>query len=244
MVDHRRGTIDAGTDAVQVVLADIEHRQVPDLGHVQGFMESALVVGGIAEEADGDLVAALHLDGLGHTGGQREGTAHQGIAAHEMVLRIENVHGAAATLAAAGLLAEQLGHHGLGVGTAFDGMDMVAVAGDDVVMTRARGFHDAETAGLLAGVEMEEASNLAFHIGFVATLLEAAREQHFAQQPFLVGGIHGAPYRSTGGRWRGSPAGPQVQVLQTRWFCLWSQGTPRARRRAAGRISARLPGQE
>ena len=46
---------------------------------------------------------------------------------------------------------------------------------------------------------MEKPADLAFHIGFVAALLKAAREQHLAQQPFFVSDVHGAPCVSKGG---------------------------------------------
>jgi len=138
-------------------------------------VEGALVVGGVAQETDGDLVAPLHLDGLGHAGGEGEGPAHQGVTAHETVLHVEQVHGAPAALGAAGLLAEQFGHHRLGIGAALDGMDVIPVAGDDVVVAGPGRLHHPVHAGLLAGVEMEETTDLAFHVGFVATLLEAPR---------------------------------------------------------------------
>ena len=96
------------------------------------------------------------------------------------------MHGAATSLAAAGLLAEELGHDRLGVGTTLDGMDMIAVAGDDIVLTGARRFQHTVGTGLLAGIQMQETADLALHIGLMAALLEAAGKEHLAQQTLLV----------------------------------------------------------
>jgi hypothetical protein len=40
---------------------------------------------------------------------------------------------------------------------------------------------------------MEKAADFAFDIGLVTALFKAAREQHLAQQPFLVCDVHAAP---------------------------------------------------
>jgi hypothetical protein len=46
---------------------------------------------------------------------------------------------------------------------------------------------------LLAGIEVKETAYLAFNIGLIAAFFEAARKQHFVQQPFFISGIHGVP---------------------------------------------------
>src|SRR3569832_662255 len=193
LIAHRGRAVDARADAVEIVLAHEQHRQLPQRRHIERFVEGALVVRGVAEEADRDLVGLLHLDGLGHADRERERAADQRVAAHEMMFDVEDVHGAAAALARSRLFSVELGHHLFGIGAALDGVDVVAVTGDHVVMTRTRRLQHAVAAGLLAGIEMEESTDLALHIGFVAALLKTPREKHLAQQPFLVSGVHENP---------------------------------------------------
>src|SRR3569623_1942759 len=193
LIDHRGRAVDARADAVEVVLAHEQHRQLPQRRHIERFVEGALVVRGVAEEADRDLVGLLHLDGLGHADRERERTADQRVAAHEMMFDVEDVHGAAAAFARSRLFSVELGHHLFGIGAAFDGMHVVAITGDHIVVTRTRRLQHAVAAGLLAGIKMEESTDLALHIGFVAALLKTPREKHLAQQPFLVSGVHENP---------------------------------------------------
>ena len=142
-------------------------------------MEGALVVGGVAEEADADLVAALHLDGLGNAGRERKRSADQCVAAHETVLHVEDVHGAAAPLADAGLLAKQLRHDRARVRAGLDGVHVIAIAGNDVVMTGPGRLQHTVGAGLFTRIQVQESADVAFDIGLVAALLETPCKQHF-----------------------------------------------------------------
>ncbi len=47
-------------------------------------------------------------------------------------------------------------------------------------MANARGLEHTVCTGLLAGVEVQEAANIAFDVGFVTALLEATGKQHLA----------------------------------------------------------------
>ncbi len=191
-----RGTLDCGANSVQVVFAHEQNRQLPQRGHVQGFVKGALVVGGIAQKADGDFIAALELDAFADSRCQRERTAHQRIAAHETVLHVEDVHGTAAAFGRTGFLAVQFSHDLFRIGAALDGMHVVAVAGDDVVITGARGFHHAVAAGFLAGVKMQKAADLAFDVGLIATFLKTAVHHHFFQHALFVFQFHAKPFRN------------------------------------------------
>ena len=61
VVDGRRA-LERGAHPVAVVLDEVDHRQLPERGHVQRLVEGAVVHRGVAEEADADLVAAAILD--------------------------------------------------------------------------------------------------------------------------------------------------------------------------------------
>ena len=164
-----------------------------------GLVKGALVIGGITQKTDGDFVASLELDGLGYPGCQRERAAHQRIAAHEMLAGIENVHGAAASLGRAGFLAIQFGHNLPGIRTALDGMNMITVAGDHIVITRAGRFHHAIAAGFLARVQMQEAADLAFDVSLIAAFFKTAVHHHFAEHAFFVFQFHVGPLSNEAG---------------------------------------------
>ena len=106
-----------------------------------------------------------------------------------------------------------------GIGAALDGMDVVTITGDHVVVTRTRGLQHTKGAGLFTRIEVQETADFAFDIGFVAALFKAARKQHFAQQPFFVGVVHtmavsvGFPAPSFPGSLCRSMAG-----FTTRWY--------------------------
>jgi hypothetical protein len=146
--------------------------------------------------SDADLVAPLHLDALGYPGGQRERPADQRVSAHEAVLHVEDMHGSAPALADTGFPGEQFRHDFLRIGAGLDGVHMIAVTGDHVVVPNPRGLQHTKGAGLLTRIEVQEATNIALHVCLVAALFKAAREQHFAQQAFLIGVFHKVP-----GRW-------------------------------------------
>jgi hypothetical protein len=97
--------VQVGAHGHQVVLDDVDDRQLPHAGHVEGLVDRALVHGPVAEVAEADLVLAAILDGEGHAGGQGDVAADDGVAAEEPLLGVEEVHRAALALGAAGQLA-------------------------------------------------------------------------------------------------------------------------------------------
>jgi hypothetical protein len=44
---------------------------------------------------------------------------------------------------------------------------MIAVAGDDIIMTGPGRFHDTMGAGFLARIKMQESADFTFHISFI-----------------------------------------------------------------------------
>ena len=55
-----------------VVLADVEHRQVPQGSEVQRFVEAAFAGGAITKETGDDTGAPLHRLGKGNAGSEGE----------------------------------------------------------------------------------------------------------------------------------------------------------------------------
>ena len=97
-------------DRPLVVLADEDHRQLPQGRQVQRLMKGALVGRAFAEEGHRHPVLAQLLGREGRAAGRRQAGADDAAAA-ELVHRIEQVHVAALALAQAGDLAEHLGRH-------------------------------------------------------------------------------------------------------------------------------------
>ncbi len=92
-----------------VVLADEQHRQFPNAGEVQAFVERAIVHRAIAEEGDGNAVAVEQLETVAGAGGLEDAGADDAAGAHQPDFGGEKVHAAAAAARTAGLPAIQLG---------------------------------------------------------------------------------------------------------------------------------------
>ena len=151
--------------------------QLPERGEVQRLVERALVHRAIAEERDGDALFLLILDGEAETGGDGELGADDGLAADEVVLGAVHVHRAALALAAPRRLAQQLGHDDARLHTFQDGVAVLAVAADDVILRAQRG-DDAHAAGLLPDVEVQEAADPAERVFLGGLVLEATDQRH------------------------------------------------------------------
>ena len=190
LLKHRSGAVDRGADAVLVVFANKQYRQVPQFCHVQRFVKGTLIVGSVAQKANTDLIAALHLNAFGNACRERERAADQRIAAHEAMFRVKDMHGTTAPFGGAGFFAIQLGHYFFGIGAAFDRVHVVAVAGDHIIMAGPCGFHDAIAAGFLPWIEVQKAANLALDISLIAAFLEAPRKHHFTQDAFFILKFH------------------------------------------------------
>src|SRR5204862_415228 len=76
------GSLGAGRVlAVEVVLADVDHRQRPERGHVHRLVQEALAERAVAEEARRDLAAAPHLRRQRGPGRDPGGATHDGVGA-------------------------------------------------------------------------------------------------------------------------------------------------------------------
>ena len=122
---------------------------------IERFVKLPLVDRAVAEEAKSDGIFLAVLAGEGETCRDGHLPADDGVAAHEMLLSVEQVHGAALAAAAAGRFAAQLCHcdfrvHPLGYGVA-----VVAVVSDDIIVGAERGYR-ADGDSLLADVEVQE----------------------------------------------------------------------------------------
>jgi len=99
-----------------------------------------------------------------------------------MMLLGEEVHGATATLAAAGCLAEELTHHLPGRHTGAEGMHVVAIGAAEPVVLPLHGADHPGAHGLLAVVEVHETKHLAPVIHLGALVFKAPAQGHVAIQ--------------------------------------------------------------
>ena len=103
------------------------------------------------------IVAAIFV-GEGDAGAERRGRADDAVAAVEVLLHGEHVHGAALALGVAAAAAGELGHHAFGVHAGRKHVAVVAIGGDDLVAVLDR-HHHAGNDGLLADIEVAEAGD-------------------------------------------------------------------------------------
>ena len=119
---------------VEVVLADVHDRQRPERRHVPDLVQQPLAESSLAEEADGDAVAAEALRGERGPGGDARRAAHDRVRAEIAVLVVGDVHRAALASAVPGLLAQQLGEHAVELGALCEAMAVAAVRRCDPVV--------------------------------------------------------------------------------------------------------------
>ena len=168
----RRG----GSPAVHLV--DEDHGQLPGGSDVHGLVESAAVGGTVTEEHHGNpVVLQDHLAGQGSAGGQVVAAAHDAVGAQHTHREVGNVHGAAAALAQAGLLAEDLSHHAVHIRALGHTVAVAAVSGLDHIVLPQSGAHTSGD-GLLTDVQVHEAGNLTIQEVVLHALLKLADGAH------------------------------------------------------------------
>src|SRR5438270_10068699 len=175
----RRDVEVVGVLVVLVVLADVDHWQPPERGHVHHLVDEPLAERALSEEAHRDLVAAAPFCRERGAGRDPGGAADDRVRAEIAVLVIGDVHRAALPTAVTRLLAEQLGEHAAHLRTLGETVTVAAVRGRDPVLA-AEGCAHADRDRLLADVEMCETGHLRASIQLVRLLLEQADQGHAA----------------------------------------------------------------
>ena len=171
---------DAGAHRILVVLDRVDDRQVPQLGHVEGLVDLALVDRAVAHvgEADAAIVAILVPEGESRP--QRHLRADDAVAAVEAMVDAEHVHRPALALGNAGRAPGQLGHDDLRVDAVGEHVAMVAVAGDDAVLADRQRRLEPDRDRFLPDIEVAEPADQPEPVELPRPLLEAANEKHFA----------------------------------------------------------------
>ena len=119
---------------VAVVLDDVDHRQLPELRHVEALVDLALVGGAVAEIGQATTLSLpRYLLAKARPVPSETCAPTMPWPPIEALLDGEHVHRAALAFGIAAAAAGQLGHDALGVHAAGQHVAVIAVAGDDCV---------------------------------------------------------------------------------------------------------------
>src|SRR2546425_3098105 len=91
-----------GVFTVEIILTDVDYRQLPQRGHVHDFVERSLTERSISEETDYHLVCAAHFARHGGSGGDTCTAANDGVRAQVAGFLVGDMHRAAFAPAVAG----------------------------------------------------------------------------------------------------------------------------------------------
>ncbi|MNR04828.1 hypothetical protein D3C85_1208200 [compost metagenome] len=171
------GPVGGGGLGVAVVLGYEDARQIHDRRHVHGFEHGALVGSTIAEEGHRHVVTALELGRQRRPGHQRCTGTDDAVGAEHAFFQVGNMHRTALATAHAGLLAVDFGHHAVHIHALGDAVAMTAVGRGDAVAVAQVG-HDPGRGSLFAGIQVDEAGDLAGGELHVQAFFEGADGAH------------------------------------------------------------------
>ena len=164
---------------VAVVLDHVDDRQLPERRHVEALVDLSLVCGAVAEIGEADRAVLAVAVGEGDAGAEGDLGADDAVAAVEVLLLREHVHGAALALRQAAAASGQFGHDALRVHAAGEHVAVIAVTRDHLVAFL-RGHLHADDHGLLPDIEVAEAADEAHAVHLAGLFLETADHQHLA----------------------------------------------------------------
>jgi hypothetical protein len=130
----RRGLRVVRVLVVHIVLADINHGELPERGDVHHFIERALSQRALAKEADTDAPVAELLGGERRARSNSSAPADNRIGAQVPGRRVGDVHRPALAPAIARLFAEQFGKHAVILGALGQAVSVAAVRAGDVIV--------------------------------------------------------------------------------------------------------------
>ncbi len=85
---------------IAIVLGNENHRQFPDAGEIESFMEGTLIGSAVTKETDSNLASAIVLRGQSCSSRKGESTTNNAIGTEHALIHIRDMHRAA--LATAG----------------------------------------------------------------------------------------------------------------------------------------------
>src|SRR5690348_16664573 len=140
-------------------------------------MKRALIDCAVAKEAKGDPIFVAIFRSERQSSGKRNVRPDNRVPAVHVILFVEKVHRAAKSLSAAGRLSEKFGHTRVGAGSARQGVAVIAISSNNVIVGT-DGSDRADHNGFLADVEVAKAADLLRLILLARAFLETANQQH------------------------------------------------------------------
>src|SRR5262249_22444884 len=109
----RSGLRVMGVFVVEVVLADVDHRQFPKLSEVHDFVERPLAKGAYSEETDRDTPISQTLRCERRSGGNSDAASDDGIGPEITRGGVSDMHRSAFATAISGFFPQQFGEHAI-----------------------------------------------------------------------------------------------------------------------------------
>src|SRR5688500_12966883 len=100
------GAFLAGAHGVAIVFDDVDHREIPKGGQVEGFVEATLIDGAIAKVAKGGAFETAILETVGQAEAERGLTSDNAVATPVILVGREVMHGPALALGTTGGFSE------------------------------------------------------------------------------------------------------------------------------------------
>src|SRR5258708_26913404 len=105
----RRRLRKVGVFIIEVILADVDHRQLPQRSHIHGLVEHSLAKRPIAEETNRYLVTAAHFARHGSSASNGGSTSNDSCSAQVSHILVGDMHRATLASTVTFLLVEQFG---------------------------------------------------------------------------------------------------------------------------------------
>src|SRR5207248_2824894 len=153
------GALDLGAHRHVVVFADEDGGELPEAGDVEGFVEGALIDGTVSEEGEADAAGLFVPAGEGCAGAEGDLSADDSVAAEVADVGLKIMHRAPFAFGATVGSSEEFGHGDTGFHAEGEGMAVIAVAIDEIVLALLVDRCDADGDGFLAGIEVAETAD-------------------------------------------------------------------------------------
>src|ERR1700722_8971815 len=180
-----------GVLRVRIVLANINHRQLPQLGHVHLFVNDSLPQGSLTEEAHRYLVGAQIFRGKCRARRNPHTTRYDSVRAKVASRRIGDMHRPSFPLAVTSFLTQKFREHSVRRCALRQAVPMSAMRARDVIIVPER-FANSHSHGLFANVQMRESRHQRPRVKLIHLLLEQTNRQHLSVHPHPLLCLSGA----------------------------------------------------
>src|ERR1700722_1513122 len=176
---------------VRIVLANINHRQLPQLGHVHLFVNNSLAQGSFTEEAHRNLRGTQIFRGKCRARRNPHTTRYDCVRAKVASRRIGDMHRPAFPLAVTSFLTQKLSKHSVRRRALRQAVPMSAMRARNVIVIPQR-FANSHSHSLFANVQMRESRHQRPRVKLIHLLLEQTNSQHLSVHPHPLLCLSGA----------------------------------------------------